>query len=84
MINFFIWPIDGTLTSTTTPGLSGPGSNGDELGLLIPQTAKMELHHQMILCQTQVTGKVQRCSLCILYIYIYIYRIESEIIFFFF
>ena len=27
---FSIQPIDGTLTGTTTPGQSGPGSNGDE------------------------------------------------------
>ena len=30
-----IWPIDGTLTSTTTPGYGGPGSNGNECVLYI-------------------------------------------------
>ena len=29
MIEHSIWPIDGTLMSTTTPGYSGPGSNGN-------------------------------------------------------
>ena len=37
---FSIQPIDGTLTGTTTPGQSGPGSNGDEGVLHIPQTSK--------------------------------------------
>ena len=25
-----MWPIDGNLTDTTTPGQSGPGSNGNK------------------------------------------------------
>ena len=37
---FSIQPIDGTLTGTTTPGQSVPGSNGDEGVLNIPQTSR--------------------------------------------
>ena len=29
-LNRSIWPMDGTLTRTTTPDQSGPGSNGNE------------------------------------------------------
>ena len=29
-LNSSIWPVDGTLTSTTKMTQSGPGSNGDE------------------------------------------------------
>ena len=32
-----IWPIDSALSSATTPGQSGPGSNGNERVLHIPQ-----------------------------------------------
>ena len=35
-----IYPIDGTLTGTTTPGQSGPGSNGGEWVLHILQTSR--------------------------------------------
>ena len=31
-LNWSIWPIDGILTSITTPGQSGAGSNGNETG----------------------------------------------------
>ena len=34
----FIWPIDKTLLGATTPGQSGPGSNGNEEVLHIPQS----------------------------------------------
>ena len=33
-----IWPIDRTLSDTTTPGHSGPGSNSNEVVLRIPQS----------------------------------------------
>ena len=39
--------MDGTLTSTTTLGQSGPGSNSNERVLHIPQTPKLEHHQQM-------------------------------------
>ena len=29
-LNSFIWTIEGTLTDTTTPGQSGPGSNNNK------------------------------------------------------
>ena len=35
-----IWPIDRTLSGATTPGWSGPGNNGNEVVLLIPQIFK--------------------------------------------
>ena len=35
----FIWPIDRTLSGTTTPIQSGPGSNGNEGMLCIPQSS---------------------------------------------
>ena len=37
---WFIWPIDGTLTGTTTLGQSGPKSNGNEGVLQLPQSSK--------------------------------------------
>ena len=39
-LNSCIWPIDGTLTSTTTPGLCGPGSNANKGVLHIPQSSR--------------------------------------------
>ena len=39
-MNISSWPIDGTLTSTTTPGHSKPGSNGNEGVLHIPQSSR--------------------------------------------
>ena len=38
MSNSSIWPIDRTLSGATTPGQSGPGSNGNEEVLRIPQS----------------------------------------------
>ena len=35
-----IWPIDGTLSSATTPGQSEPGGNGNEGVIHIPQISK--------------------------------------------
>ena len=35
-----IWPIDRTLSSATTPGQSGPGSDGNEEVLHIPQSSR--------------------------------------------
>ena len=37
---YSIWPIDRTLSGTTTPSLSGTGSNGNEGVLPIPQISK--------------------------------------------
>ena len=36
-----IWPIDGTLSGATTSGQSGPGSNGNEGVLCIPQSSSI-------------------------------------------
>ena len=33
MFNWYIWPVDGTLTGTTTWGQSGPGINTNEKAL---------------------------------------------------
>ena len=40
MSNSSIWPIDKTLSGATTLGYSGPGSNGNEEVLHIPQSSK--------------------------------------------
>ena len=47
-LNSSMWPINGTLTGTTTPGQSEPESNGNEGVLHIPQTLEMEPHHQIV------------------------------------
>ena len=39
----FIWPIDWTLTGTTTPRQSGPESNDNEGVLHIPQSSRTEV-----------------------------------------
>ena len=36
-----IWPIDRTLSGATTPGLSGPGSDGNKIVLCIPQSSSI-------------------------------------------
>ena len=40
MSNSSIWPIDRTLSDATSPSQSGPGSNGNEEVLHIPQISK--------------------------------------------
>ena len=40
-LNSSIWPLDGTLTSSTTPGESGPESNGNKGVLYIPQSSRI-------------------------------------------
>ena len=40
MSNSFIWPIDKALLDATTLGQSGPGSDGNERVLHIPQSSK--------------------------------------------
>ena len=42
MPNNSIWPPDKTLSGATTPGQSGPGSNGNEEVLYIPQSSTDE------------------------------------------
>ena len=41
MPNSSIWPIDKTLSGATTLGQSGPGSNGNEGVLHIPQSSSI-------------------------------------------
>ena len=41
MANTPIWPIDRILSGATTPGNSGPGSNGNERVLRIPQSSSI-------------------------------------------
>ena len=36
-----IWPIDKTLSGATTPGQSGPGSDGNEGVLRLPKSSKI-------------------------------------------
>ena len=42
MLSSSIWPIDRTLSSDITPGLNGPGSNGNEGVLHILQSSRTE------------------------------------------
>ena len=44
-LNISIWPIDGTLTGTTTQGQSELESNGNEGILHILQTPRLEPHY---------------------------------------
>ena len=39
-VNGSIWSIDGTLAGSTNSGQSGPGSNGNEGVLYIPQNSR--------------------------------------------
>ena len=41
MSNSSIWPIDRTLSGATTPGQGGPGSNGNDGVLCIPQSSSV-------------------------------------------
>ena len=41
MSNSSIWPIDRTLSGATTPGQSGPESDGNEGVLRIPQSSSI-------------------------------------------
>ena len=47
-INKSIWPIDGTLTGTTTPGQSGTGSNGNKRVLHSPQSSRTETRYSLV------------------------------------
>ena len=46
-LNSSIWPIDGTLTGTSSPNQSGPESNSHEGVLHILQILRVEPHHLM-------------------------------------
>ena len=41
MLNSSIWPIDKTLSGTIIPGQNGPGSDGNEGTLYIPQISSI-------------------------------------------
>ena len=68
-----IWPIDRTLSGVTTPGQSGPGSNGNKGVLCIPQSSS-NLGTSPPDCLVSYPGHscgggltfLQRSSLCIL------------------
>ena len=49
------WSIHGTLIGTNAPGQSGPGSNGNEGVLYIPQSPGLEPHN---CCQTMYTSSI--------------------------
>ena len=40
--NMSVWPIDGTLIITTTPGQSGPGSSGKEGWVYASKSSRTE------------------------------------------
>ena len=62
-----IWPIDRTLSGVTTPGLSWPGSNGNEGILRIRQSFSITGASSSD-CLVSYLGltPLQRCSRCIL------------------
>ena len=65
MSNSSIWPIDGTLSGTTTAVQSGPGSNVNEGVLHIPQISRAGTSPSD--CSVPYLGhSLQRCSRCIL------------------
>ena len=74
MSNSSIWLIDRTLSSTTTLGLSGPGSNGNVGVLYIPQSSSIAGASPSDCLESfpgysSVVGHLtplQRCSRCIL------------------
>ena len=52
--NRSIWPIDETLTGITTPGQSGPGSNGKEaMTLYSSKFSNWSLITVVVLCYTK-------------------------------
>ena len=65
-----IWPVDGTLSGATTSAQSGPGSNGNEGVLCIPQSSSITETSPLFsfIYKTVVGGvlPLQRCSWCIL------------------
>ena len=73
MSNSSIWPIDKTLSDATTLGQSGPGSNGNERVLCIPQNSSITgasqsdclMSYQDIRWWVGLSPQ-QRCSRCIL------------------
>ena len=48
MLNSSIWPIDKTLSSATTLGQSGPGSDGNEVYFAFPETPALLEHNYQI------------------------------------
>ena len=48
-LNISIWHIDRTLTGTTSPGQSGPGSNGNEGVLHITQSWRFIIRYSLVL-----------------------------------
>ena len=69
MSNSSIWPINRTLSGATTPGLSGPGSDGNERVLCIPYSSSIteaSLSDYLMSCEGQSLivslTSLQRCS----------------------
>ena len=73
--NCVIWPIDRTLSGSTTPGQSGPGTDGDEGALCILQSSNITeaspsdclvsySGHSLVVVGSLTL--LQRCSQCIL------------------
>ena len=61
ILNNSIWPINGTLIGTTTQGQSGPGSNGNEGVLPIPQSSRTRTSHQMVYCHISLCRDAVSC-----------------------
>ena len=43
-----IWSIDRILSGATTPGQSGPGSDGNEAVLRIPQSPRITITYKIV------------------------------------
>ena len=58
-----IWPIDRTLSGATTPGQSGPGSDGFDRILHIPQSASLTGISDCLVSYDSVILKDDKCFL---------------------
>ena len=77
MSNTYIWPIDRTLTGATTLGQRGPGNDGNEGVLCIPQSSSITAEIQSVYSTAPANWTIQdtcwgsinplqRCNRCIL------------------
>ena len=60
ILNRSIWLIDGTLTGTTTPGQSGPGSSSKKELLYILRYLELKPHHHIQLSVIPIISLISR------------------------
>ena len=84
LLNSSIWSLDGTLTGPTTPGLGGPGGNGNKGVLHISQktNSKALVSSGLVLYPKHLLKEgltpLQRCSL----LFFFTLKIDQLLIFF--